>query len=161
MNRLAGSRDSASRRTADESFVVGAIAEAFDAVPDGSSYCLWIAGLAADSVKVFKEMRVRTPMLNAPPKSDNATHGHGSREWSRPWPSWDMMGMCGQKKVRNAAQGRGGVRQTAAKCYASWRSNKTRLAMASYAVLQQDKFVVMDFIIHAPPELAVFRVTGR
>ena len=26
-------------------------------------------------------------MQNAPPKSDNATHGQGSREWSRPCPS--------------------------------------------------------------------------
>ena len=41
-------------------------------------------------------------MLNAPPKSDNATHGHGSREWSRPWwPScaivgWEEGYCCGE-----------------------------------------------------------------
>ena len=30
-------------------------------------------------------------MEKAPPKSESATQGHGSLEWSRPWPSCDIV----------------------------------------------------------------------
>lgn len=45
------------------------------------------------SQDIVKSAR-RTPMAKAPPKSDNATHGHGSREWSRPCPRSPMAQIC-------------------------------------------------------------------
>lgn len=68
-------------RTAYETFIVGAVSEAFDAVPDCAAYCLLCSYLVSYTLCMINcGWETRTPMEKAPPKSDNATHGHGSRE---------------------------------------------------------------------------------
>jgi hypothetical protein len=69
------------RRTTKHSFVVGAVPETLDAVPYCSSYCLFPVSVSfVHYYLMFLETIERTPMQKAPPKSDKATQGQGSRE---------------------------------------------------------------------------------
>ena len=75
--------------TSYSSLAVGAVSVSFNTVPYCSADCLSqsVSLCLLFPVRSTLQAQERTPMQNAPPKSDNATHGQGSREWSRPCPS--------------------------------------------------------------------------
>lgn len=79
--------------TSYSSLAVGAVPVSLNTVPYCSADCLSQIVRLCPLFFYPHALRARkpTPMQNAPPKSDNATHGQGSREWSRPCPSAIVM----------------------------------------------------------------------